>query len=405
MDGRLTLVIITPHTLRKSRTGAVISRLLAGTTGQLVGAQIVGLDEQMTEKLARSIHRSATPDEEKEKYRRILRDYIRRNFAPASDGRRHRALMLVFCGDGVQDEIEAVTGHLIRQDSGETIRNAFGDEVRSADGSLRYFEPAVLYSQPGELGLEIWEDFLKTYPNLVEGAVTYDHPERVQRTLVLIKPDSFRHRSRRPGVVVDIFSRTGLRIIGCKLVHMTVAQALQFYGSVRQVLARKLAPPIGQRAKAILQDELGFELPEGTEDALADSVGVPYAHEQFERLIEFMTGRRPSATPANEMDEPGLVGCLAIVYEGEDAVAKIRAVLGPTDPTQAPAGTVRKEFGMDVMVNTAHASDSPENAEREMRILKINESNLLNEARKRLRECRSRPVGQHLVDAGLEGRG
>jgi nucleoside diphosphate kinase len=70
------------------------------------------------------------------------------------------------------------------------------------------------------------------------------------------------------------------------------------------------------------------------------------------------------------------VKCLGLVYEGENAVAKIRDVLGPTDPMKAPGGTVRREFGSDVMVNTAHASDSAENARREIGILGMDRSNL-----------------------------
>jgi nucleoside diphosphate kinase len=66
---------------------------------------------------------------------------------------------------------------------------------------------------------------------------------------------------------------------------------------------------------------------------------------------------------------------MVLVYEGENAVEKIRNVLGPTDPTKAPGGTVRREFGSNIMVNTAHASDSPESAEREMKILGIEENN------------------------------
>jgi nucleoside diphosphate kinase len=62
---------------------------------------------------------------------------------------------------------------------------------------------------------------------------------------------------------------------------------------------------------------------------------------------------------------------MVLIYEGENAVEKIRDVLGPTDPTKAPGGTVRREFGHDVMINTAHASDSPDNAKREMKIVKI----------------------------------
>jgi nucleoside diphosphate kinase len=66
---------------------------------------------------------------------------------------------------------------------------------------------------------------------------------------------------------------------------------------------------------------------------------------------------------------------MILIYEGENAVNKIRDVLGPTDPLKAPMGTVRREFGSNVMVNTAHASDSPENAKREMGIVKINNNN------------------------------
>jgi len=46
--------------------------------------------------------------------------------------------------------------------------------------------------------------------------------------------------------------------------------------------------------------------------------------------------------------------------------AKIREVLGPTDPAKAPPGSIRREFGSTIMVNAAHASDSPDNARREM---------------------------------------
>ena len=59
-----------------------------------------------------------------------------------------------------------------------------------------------------------------------------------------------------------------------------------------------------------------------------------------------------------------------------DAVRKIREVLGPTDPSKAPSGTIRREFGQTVMINAAHASDSPENAKREMDIIQITENNL-----------------------------
>ncbi len=50
------------------------------------------------------------------------------------------------------------------------------------------------------------------------------------------------------------------------------------------------------------------------------------------------------------------------VLEGEDAVAKNREVMGATNPANADKGTVRKTFGLNVQENSAHGSDSPENA-------------------------------------------
>jgi nucleoside diphosphate kinase len=50
-------------------------------------------------------------------------------------------------------------------------------------------------------------------------------------------------------------------------------------------------------------------------------------------------------------------------------------VLGPTDPAKAPPGSIRREFGSTIMVNAAHASDSAENARREMGIVRIRENN------------------------------
>jgi hypothetical protein len=50
-------------------------------------------------------------------------------------------------------------------------------------------------------------------------------------------------------------------------------------------------------------------------------------------------------------------------------------VLGPTDPSKAPPGSIRREFGSTIMVNAAHASDSVENAKREFGIVKPGENN------------------------------
>ena len=88
-----------------------------------------------------------------------------------------------------------------------------------------------------------------------------------------------------------------------------------------------------------------------------------------------MAGARPSDVLPEKREEAGCEKCIALVYQGEDAVRKIREVLGPTDPAKAPPGSIRKEFGQTIMINAAHASDSVENAKREMGIVRVDENN------------------------------
>jgi nucleoside-diphosphate kinase len=54
------------------------------------------------------------------------------------------------------------------------------------------------------------------------------------------------------------------------------------------------------------------------------------------------------------------------VLEGEDAVAKNRAVMGATDPAKAAPGTIRKDFAESIEANSVHGSDSPQNAAQEI---------------------------------------
>ena len=78
---------------------------------------------------------------------------------------------------------------------------------------------------------------------------------------------------------------------------------------------------------------------------------APYINESFyPKLEEFMLS--------------GPV--IAIVLSGENVIAGVRAMLGPTDSTKAPAGTIRGDLGENNRVNVIHASDSPESAEAEV---------------------------------------
>jgi hypothetical protein len=107
---------------------------------------------------------------------------------------------------------------------------------------------------------------------------------------------------------------------------------------------------------------------------LGEILGPIFGDSQFENIVRFMAGRAPSEIPLSEHDQAGTEKCIALVYEGVGAVAKIRDVLGPTDPSKAPPGSIRREFGQNIMVNAAHASDSLESAQRELGIVKVGEN-------------------------------
>jgi nucleoside diphosphate kinase len=197
----------------------------------------------------------------------------------------------------------------------------------------------------------------------------------VQRTLVLIKPDNFRFPTGRPGNVIDFFSRTGLYIVGIKVHQMSVAEAAEFYGPVKDVLRTKLKDVVAAKARAAVEKELGFRVTQQEEKQLGEILGPAFGDNQFENIVRFMSGRAPSETDPSQWKQPGTEKCIALVYEGVEAVRKIRDVLGPTDPSKAPPGSIRREFGQTIMVNAAHASDSEENAQRELAIIRVAENN------------------------------
>jgi len=83
-----------------------------------------------------------------------------------------------------------------------------------------------------------------------------------------------------------------------------------------------------------------------------------------------MTGVSPECvTTEEEKHQPGPAKCFALLYNGEHAIDIIRSKLGTTDPKKAKAGTIRSDYGHDLMRNGAHASDSVESALRERKIV------------------------------------
>jgi nucleoside diphosphate kinase len=388
MSKGLSYVLVTPYTVAKSRTGGVLSRLLSRTDLELAGAQIFAPDQNFAEKYSSSLKERAPQNQLV-----LLADYVKQYLGP-SGGRPHRTLFLLFKGENPCEKLLNACGHLYTQHvevdalAGETIRDTYSDLIFSADNpdEVRYFEPAVLtprHQDEANFDLKMISDFLDGRENIVQNVV-YPDPSKIERTLVIIKPDNWTHNSSRPGTIIDMFSRTGLRIIGIKVHQFSLAQALDFYGPVENVLKDKLAKSFGKKAKEILEREFRFNLSDDLAKVITDGFGTECARDQFHQIVEFMSGKRPGSYSQEEMMKPGNVKCMIVVYEGENAVTKIRDVLGPTDPLKAPEGTVRREFGSNVMVNTAHASDSRESYEREKNIVRINHNSVVSIIREQI---------------------
>jgi nucleoside-diphosphate kinase len=127
----------------------------------------------------------------------------------------------------------------------------------------------------------------------------------VQRTLCIVKPDAV-----AKGVAGEILARiegAGLRIVALKMLQLTDGQARGFYAVHKQ---------------------------------------RPF----FDSLVRFMTSG------------PVVVAAL----EGEDAIARYRKLMGATNPAQADAGTIRKDFATDIERNAVHGSDGPDTARIEI---------------------------------------
>jgi len=127
----------------------------------------------------------------------------------------------------------------------------------------------------------------------------------MQRTLILLKPDAV--EKGFTGKVISRFEDAGLRIRGCKMLRLDPTLLREHYAHI--------------------------------------------ADKPFYPEVETFMGSLP---------------VIALVLEGDDVVAKVRDMLGVTDSRKAAPGTIRAEFGVDQMVNVAHASDSPETAQKEV---------------------------------------
>jgi nucleoside-diphosphate kinase len=129
----------------------------------------------------------------------------------------------------------------------------------------------------------------------------------VSRTLILVKPDAFERALT--GELIARFERKGLRIRAMKMMQADVAIADEHYAEHRE---------------------------------------KPF----FGELVEFITGGN----------------LVAVVMEGEEAVAAARQTIGATNPIEAAPGSIRGDYALEVTFNMVHGSDSDESAEREIGI-------------------------------------
>ncbi len=341
----LAYAILTPYSMRKSRTGGIIARLISRTGLDLVAARMFAPSEELVRRYAETIVSETEPAHRATQG--LIREYVLKNFTREKRGQRARVLCLVFRGPDAAERMRNTVGHIRHETTaGETIRDTFGDYITDDSGKVTYFEPGVVAGFDAKViedDLKLWARYSDSDGGILDDCVQFPAGARVEKTLVLIKPDNFKFPNVRPGGVIEVFSRTGLYIVGFKVHRMSVAQAEQFYGPVLPVLQDKLGHAKGRDA--------------------------------WEDIVQFMAGARPSDTLPEKRNEPGSEKCIALVYQGENAVSKIREVLGPTDPAKAPPGSIRKEFGQTIMINAAHASDSIDNARREMGIVQPDENN------------------------------
>ncbi len=377
MSQQLAYVIITPYTLYKSRTGGILARLITRTGLEMVGARMFAPSAELVQQYSEAIVSANDPQDRR--IQELIRDYILKNLSPdAKTGRRRRVMMLLLQGEDAVRKVRSVIGNISpERRGGETIRDTYGDLILDETGNVRYFEPAVLAApniDEARQKSKLWAEYSDKDGGIVEGTISYLPEDKPQRTLVLIKPDNFRFPTGRPGNVIDFFSRTGLYIVGIKVHRFSVAEALEFYGPVREVLRTKLKDVVGGKAKAALEKELGFPIPPNEAKQLGELLGPAFGDNQFDNIVKFMCGHAPGDCEEPKRSLPGSEKCIALVYEGVNAVNKIRDVLGPTDPSKAPPGSIRKEFGSNIMVNAAHASDSEDNAKREIGIVKVGEN-------------------------------
>src|SRR5438552_16194360 len=140
----LAYVIVTPYSIRKSRTGGIVGRLISRTGVDLVGGRMFAAGAELAKRYAEAI--VTETDAGHRATQELIRDYVLKNFTGEKNGERPRVLFLVFRGLDAVEKIHRTVGHIVHErTSGETIRDTFGDYITdSFYGKVTYFELGVL---------------------------------------------------------------------------------------------------------------------------------------------------------------------------------------------------------------------------------------------------------------------
>jgi len=367
MKKQLTYVLITPYTLLKSRTGGIIARILALAKGvRFVGARMYAPSDDMVDRYIRTFAAEDLPPAVREALTNYAGSALRLD---NPFGISNRMMLLLFEGpDAIRSLREDAVGALSPDMRGDSVRGTYGDFVLS-HGKLAFFEPAVLTpttEEANRLQLKLLSEYAMRDGGILTQVVRFPEKAKVETTLVIIKPDNFARRSARPGNIIDVLSRTGLYIVGAKILHFTREQAEEFYGPLRHVFAKRLAGQVAEQAAKALSGTFGFKITDEMKVKLSDALKEANAEFEFRKIASYMTGQDEAggALPPQERGK-----CVALLYQGENAIAKIRQRLGATNPKEAEEGTIRSIYGYDLMKNGAHASDNPSSAERERKIV------------------------------------
>ena len=151
---QLAYALITPYSMRKSRTGGIISRLISRTGLDLVAGRMFAPSDQLVRRYAETIVTATDPRHRATQ--ELIRGYVQKNFTGNINGQRPRVLMLVFRGPDAIERVHKVVGHIVHEStSGETVRDTFGDYVTDESGKVTYFEPGVLREQEGRLARDL----------------------------------------------------------------------------------------------------------------------------------------------------------------------------------------------------------------------------------------------------------